>query len=1218
MIASGHTNIQKMLRVLLVAFLAPIVMATSDASRKKTFNVIRLDSTVTTHQYPWQQASECIYDQRLNVLTCMGNYPYENVTTVWKQTPENILYVSVNCLTRGQRRGNTCMCKKSASSSQKPSEPELYSLCQLTNLDEGILRRLVNLEVLDLSFNLIETVSKRSFTALKKLKYLSLSKNNIKEIPSGFLCQVINLEYLGLSELALKSYPDKIFRCKNNFTSLKVMDIRGGKFTEIPDDALDQLPSLQSLDLSFTPITQIKKKAFSGGKLLEFLDFSNCNISSIFPYFCDFLPHISRLYLHDNNFTTFDFTTLEKCLSLTHVDLSSNTIRTLNGNISHLSAVTAINLGFNDIISLNKTFKGLENLTALILSHNNMEKLQNDSLAGLKNLVILDLSGNNISDSTNFETVFNDLESLRLLDLSFNNIEIIPDKGLKRLQKLKHLLFNHNSIVELRKSSFHGLDSLNLLSLDNNRLQELPDDIFLPFVPRGDKNGTAFSHLTLSYNNFSDISNVKKWPLTEYLDISNNDLASVPSAIDYSNMKTLNVSHNKLVSFFGKQENLAADFENMKEVDISFNAIADIDTARLQTMTNVEYINAESNKLNFDLTDNTFKGMKNLIRLNLANNNIQTIDNPFTVGSFQNLTLLNISSNPIHKLGTLSQGYYGSRLETVEMTLCSLTTIGTNTFRGLLSLKYVDLRKNLIKTFPPFLANVSTKYNLINNPVVCACNMSWLKERYVNFTKEDKKILVSNYKVPKCQVYTEETVYYPHYLSRRQFMCPEVKDCDSECACFKTEQNGSITTIECQNGLQTVPKLSSAALSIFLDGNSFNETSSLSEFLLFTNMSAKELYLNKSYISYLETKYFSAFDRLEILNLAFNLLTLLPSGVFKSQTMLKHLYLNDNSLQTIQVNVFDHLYSLQELDISGNKLVFLSSTTATELSDLDYMKYFFLARNKWACDCSNLGFKDLVDEVLPKIRDRKLLVCGKDNSKEIRYLPRSEFLCSGEDNTNSSKKTLIVVIIVVTCVLLLLLALFIYFRRELLSMLYYTTGCHIPGKTRYAGVHFDAYLTFDPSDQHCASYVHNTLMPKLKNNSYNIQTSSDVIEDLEVTRKVIEDSRCSIFIVDKNFATNSFLVNAFLLATARQRVEKRHKVILVIHGDIDLLTLEPELVSRMRKGDYITARSRLWWQRLVYELPEPSCGFRHGLDSEEEDVVVFSSLAEDQSKYVQF
>jgi hypothetical protein len=329
--------------------------------------------------------------------------------------------------------------------------------------------------------------------------------------------------------------------------------------------------------------------------------------------------------------------------------------------------------------------------------------------------------------------------------------------------------------------------------------------------------------------------------------------------------------------------------------------------------------------------------------------------------------------------------------------------------------------------------------------------------------------------------------------------------------------------------------------------------------------------------------------------------------------------MNDNLLQTIEVNVFNNLYSLKELDISGNNLVVLSPTTVTELSDLDYMRYYFLARNKWTCGCANLGFKDLVDDVQNKIRDRNSLVCEQGTlKKEIRYMPRSDFLCSVKDNSKDSKKTIFILVIVVICIVLFLLALFVYFRREVLSVLYYLTGCHIPGKVRYIGVQFDAYLTFDPADQHCSTYVQTILMPKLKNNSFNIQTSSDVIQDLEVTRKVIEDSRCTIFIIDKNFATNSFLLDTFLIATERHRAEKRHRVIIIIHGDIDLLTLEPELLKRMRKGDYITARSKLWWQRLVYELPEQNSGFRHGLENDEDDVVVFSSLAEDQSKYQQF
>ena len=1202
-----------MIEVWLFSFLVGVAMATGDENSNRTFTVYRLDSTVITYEYPWQPASECFYDQRLDTLTCEKNHPYENVTSLWKEAAEDILYVSVNCLTRGQYRKRSCVCKSSSSSSKSGSKPEPYTPCQLTRLDEGILRNLVNLEVLDLSFNQITTVSKRAFTALKKLKYLSLNNNRITDIPLGFLCQVTNLEYLGFSELALTSYPDQSFRCKSNFTSLKVMEIRGGKFTDIPDDALDNLPSLQSLDLSYTPITHVKKKAFSGSRLLEFLDLSNCNISSIFPFFCDYLPHISRLYLHDNTFTTFDFTTVEKCSSLTHLDLSLNAITTLRGNVTHLRALNTINLGFNKIESLNMIFNGLKNLTVLNFSHNNLKDLEIKNFAELSGLTTLNLSWNNISDSTNFSSAFHDLENLHSLDLSFNGIEKVSDSSFSALQNLKQLLLNHNSLDELGPLSFNGLNSLSHLSLDNNHLLTLPDDIFQPIVAGNEK---ILSHLSISYNNFSSFSNVVRWPVCEYLDISNNHLESVPSVIDYSKMRELNASHNEVVSFFGKTENLIGDFESMEAVDLSFNNIADIDFSKLQAMTNLLYMNAESNKMDFVLSSETFKNMGNLKTLNLADNNIRSVDNPFSDTSFQNLTLLNISNNPIQNLGNLSQHYNGSILETIGLSKCNITTIGEHTFRGLLNLKGVDLRENGIETFPPFSAGVSTKYNLLDNPIICSCTMSWLKESYVS-----KEIKVSNFNVPKCKVYTEDAVYIPRNLKRRQFLCPEVEDCDPQCSCFKTNQTGNVTIIKCRNNLYTLPKLSSKALSIFLDGNSFDKRTSLSALTNLTKMEAKELYLNKSNVLYLQADSFSSFDRLEILDLAFNLLTILPTGIFEYQTMLRQLYLNDNMLKTIEENVFNKLYSLQELDISGNNLVTLSSTTVTELTDLDYMKYFYLAHNNWTCGCTNIGLKDLVDDVLYKIRDRKLLVCDLGGTKkEIRYMQRSDFLCSGEDNSKESKQLLLILIIVIVCVLLLLLAVFVYFRREVLSVLYYITGCHIPGKTRYSGVQFDAYLTFDPADQHCSSYVQNVLMPKLKNNSFNIQTSSDVIQDLEVTRKVIEDSRCSIFIVDKNFATNSFLMDAFLIAAERQKVEKRHRVIVIIHGDIDLLTLEPELYKRMRKGDYITARSRLWWQRLIYELPEPTSGFRHGLNNEEEeeDVIVFSSLAEDQSRYQQF
>lgn len=1206
--------------VLIIA-IATVTLVTGDGIATKIFNVTSLDSSIIQFTYPWQQASECFFNEQQDILTCVDNYPYVNVTSVWMHHPGDILYISVNCLTRGQYRGNMCMCKNAVSNTHNALNNERYSRCQLTRLDQGILRSLVNLEVLDLSFNQIETVSKRALTALKKLIYISLNRNNIKSIPSGFLCQVPNLQYLGLSELPLDSYPLQSFRCKDNFTSLRVMDVRASCLSDIPVGALDNIPAIQSLDYSFNQLTHIEKKALSGSKALKYLDISNCNIYSIFPHFCDYLPNMSILYLHDNNFTTFDFTAIEQCASLTHLDLSSNSIESISGNATALHSLTTFGLASNKLSSLNVTFDGLLNLTSLILSNNDLQSFQDKQFAGLINLKSLDLSANNISTASNWEPILQDLGKLQNLDLRFNKITVIQNNTFSHLELLKELLLSYNSLVELEPLSFHGLNNLESLHLDNNHIASLPDEIVHPFIGEP-PTGTKFEHLTLSHNYLSDLSNIDKWPTMSSLEITHNNMTSFPSAIDYSRMENFNASHNRLQSYFGNHENLVADFSAMKTFDVSFNRINDIDMTKFKTMINVNHVNMEGNEIDVLINDVTFNGMNNLTHLNLANNKIHSIENLFTKQSLTQLSVLNVSDNRIQTLGKLSPTYNDSSVETIDLSNCTLVEIGVDTFRGLLNLKAVYLRGNSIETFPPFFANVHTKYNLVGNPFICACNMSWFREKYVNVTNDGKRISIFNYKVPKCKVYTEATVSYPYDLLRRQFMCPEVDNCHSQCACFKTEQDGDIMTIECRNSLHSVPKLiSSTALSIFLDGNSFVSNASLSAFLSLTTMSARELYLNKSAISNITANHFVSFEYLEILNLDDNLLTLLPSGVFKYQTMLKQLYLSDNLLNTIQPRVFDHLYSLQELDISGNNLMVLSPETVTELSGLDYMKYFVLARNQWDCGCSNIGFKDLVDDVLYKIRDRKWLICGKDTSREIRYVPRSEFVCSGEDGDDNSQgvnKTVIIISLVMFCVILIMLAIVIYYRRELLSLLYYCTGCHIPGRERYSGAHFDAYLTFDPSDQHCAVYVHNTLVPKLKNNSYSIQTSSDIIHDIEVTKKVIEDSRCSIFIVDNNFSSNSFLVDIFICANERCKREKRHKVILLIHGDIDLLTLGPEVISRMRKGDYITARSRLWWQRLVYELPEPSSGFRHGLDSEDEDVVVFSSLADDQSQYEQF
>jgi len=1200
-----------------------------------------------TFTFEERNASGCIYDQRIKTLTCTSNVSYKNVTDVWTNEPASIKYLKMNCLQDGGYR-NQCFCKNGTTTMQ---QFEVFRPCQLYRLDLDVLANLTSLEALDLSYNEIEIIQNEALAGLSNLKYIAFHNNRIKTLPTGLFCGSPNLEYLGIGNNKLDSYPYRSLFCKSKLR-IRAFELQNCELTTIPDNALDLLPSLDRLDVSFNRLATIQKRAFSGGEALMELNLSNCNISYLFPYFCDYLSKMKTLYLQNNNFNNFDFEEIDNCTALNLLNISGNNIINVTGLGVGLNSLTHVDFSFNKIANLKTTFDGLSAMQELHLNNNDIKQINVGQFNGASSLQHLKLSNNLISDISNFSTAFT-TKTLQGIHLSKNMISSIPNGAFANMDALGYLDLSDNRIAQIKPASFSGMTSLSELNMGGNVLNEIQNATFteltnlsflnlsnnqLTSLPGGAFQGLqTLKTLDLSLNGITkliaDVTSPLKtlkflsvarnglttietqnWPPLQTLLLQENKLSTVPSDIVFANMAHFNASFNELSTFFGNSENLLPDMEAMESMDLSHNKLTDISPILFQSFYNLTYLNLENNLLKMQLSNETFPNAKYLKELNLANNDDMTITAPlFTPTSFVSLEFLNLSSCNVDELLPLSSPTFaGSSVKSIDLSSCKLKTISPTAFTGLPRLGNVNLTRNQIETFPPFYSGGWTIYDLRENPVTCSCNMTWLAQHSVNVGNNN--VTVANFLIPKCRVYTEDVAYFPQSLRRNQFLCPEVASCHVNCACFKHDQNGDVHVVKCRNSLTEIPTfLPTTALSVFLDGNSFSEPSSLDPLINWTAMPTVELYLNQSGIQIMTPEFLKPFEQLEVLSLANNNLVRLHTGFFRSNTLLKQIYLQGNNIHFIESAVFINLPSLQELDISNNSLAVLNVATVHDLLTLESMKYYFLANNPWVCNCSNIAFKEFVDQEKFKIRDRRTLGC--DKGREILSLPKSSFTCSvGDSSILSSKSGLVVGIIIVVAVFLLLMTVCCYFRRELLSLCFYKTGLHIPGKKRVAGKHFDILLNYDPADEQCSEYVQHKLLPKLKNNSFSMQTSQDVIQDIEVTKKLLEDSRCSIFIVDKNFVSNTFLLQVFMEAN---KIKRGHKVILIIIGDIDLSNLDPEMMSYMRRGNYITARSRLWWERLVYELPDPTSGFRPRADTTDgEDVIVFSSLPDDQYEQI--
>nr|XP_060638845.1 platelet glycoprotein Ib alpha chain [Anolis sagrei ordinatus]XP_060644184.1 platelet glycoprotein Ib alpha chain-like [Anolis sagrei ordinatus] len=163
-------------------------------------------------------------------------------------------------------------------------------------------------------------------------------------------------------------------------------------------------------------------------------------------------PDTGLLFLTSNCFEHFSLATLLPFDQLTELDLSNNSLATLETQAkSPLAALHSLFLSHNALGSL-PALHGLPALTRLTLGHNGLERLPEGGFKEVKGLQELQLQGNRLRQLPT--EVFRGLSDLKDLDLSDNELEELPAELLS------------------------GLSALEILRLERNRLRHVPEGFF--------------------------------------------------------------------------------------------------------------------------------------------------------------------------------------------------------------------------------------------------------------------------------------------------------------------------------------------------------------------------------------------------------------------------------------------------------------------------------------------------------------------------------------------------------------------------------------------------------------------------------------------------------------------------------------------------------------------------------------------------------------------
>ncbi|KAL6088185.1 hypothetical protein STEG23_034386 [Scotinomys teguina] len=344
------------------------------------------------------------------------------------------------------------------------------------------------------------------------------------------------------------------------------------------------------------------------------------------------------------------------------------------------------------------------------LRNNRLQELPYNELSRLSDLRTLDLHNNLISSEGLPDEAFESLtqlehfyvahnklsvapqflpRSLRVADLAANEVaEIFPlTFGEKPELRSVYLHNNRLSNTGLPPNTFHGSEAITTLSLSSNQLSYLPPSLpaslerlhlqnnLISKVPRGAlSRQTQLRELHLQHNRLTDsgldATTFSKLSSLEYLDLSHNQLATVPEGLP----GTLTILH------------------------LGRNCIRQVEAERLHRAKGLRYLLLQHNEMGTSaLPAGTLKPLRALHTLHLYGNRLERVPPALP----RHLKALVMPHNRVAMLGARD---LGSTRTLTELNLAYNRLVSASVhpgaFRRLRALRSLDLAGNQLSRLP--------------------------------------------------------------------------------------------------------------------------------------------------------------------------------------------------------------------------------------------------------------------------------------------------------------------------------------------------------------------------------------------------------------------------------------------------------------------------------------------------------------------------------------
>lgn len=631
-----------------------------------------------------------------------------------------------------------------------------------------------------------------------------------------------------------------------------------------------------------------------------------------------------------NSFSHIRVGDFEDLWNLKYLNLSNSRISSIqDGTAKHFPNLITLNLANNKLTTVwSGLLQGFNNLQVLRLDGNMIESIDKDAFNTLPNLKVLNLTKNNLRQIAKVKPV---LLSPRLEELLIgsNNFEVFDSRDLSRTSlALKNIVFSHNPLAkfQITENIFPNLDSLDVSYCGKNKsmLWNITEKAFLNSVKI--LNLTA---LNVSEENIAAVFQNVSWDSLYKVRLSELKWVNVTKLLRYACLPGLSVLRLQRTRMSKLSAGMFDHCSNLTELDLGDNIIPDISAPVFRKLTQLRKLYLQINRLTeiknaflylpmlefIDLSRNRistlncsdFANLKQLKRLYLYSNRISRLPSCM-FKDLSNLETLRLGTNNLLTIGSAFETELPS-LKELQVTRNKLSTLHKENFKGLSNLRTLDLGDNQISEID------AHAFSGLGNLTDLLLSSNKMKSKHIS----DPDVFSGMPNLKLLELYSNGISYDVDTLPRPPFI--------------------HLSSLE--------------ILSIHSQRRGFGK---LPSNLLQGLTSLKMFYGGNMNLNHLHPDTFNSTPKLWFLELsknAFGNEDSITAEVFHPIPQLTKLIIGGAQVHSLNFLIKANLQRLSVLKASENMLDVINKTV---IQSVPHLRYLYLMKNTFACDCNNAFF----------------------------------------------------------------------------------------------------------------------------------------------------------------------------------------------------------------------------------------------------------------------